>query len=115
MMKRNGCKTLSLAGAAMLMANLVITAANAQTQEPVAALSAELSAQMESAEKHGHASFFPRKNILALVTKSMWRILYHSDASTAVQMDALSRLKTRVSTPIQKEAVERMQVELELN
>lgn len=78
-------------------------------------LADELGAKMASEEEHGHASFFPRKNVLALVTKSMWEIIYHSDASTAVLLDVLAMLKNRVTTPIQKEAVDRMQVELSLN
>ena len=81
----------------------------------VAALATTLKTAMATAEQHATAAAFPRKNILAAVSRSMWETFYHTTYTSAQEAAAVDEVAAEADTPILKEAATRMKYELQLN
>ena len=82
---------------------------------PMKPLAEALGDAVRQGERVGTAAGFPRRSILNLALKSMWEILYRSDASLDDQRTALESLGKSDLPPIAREAVARMAAELTLN
>ena len=80
---------------------------------PAKALAQALADAATNGEKTGTAAGFPRRSVLNLVLKSMWEILYRSNASLADQQAVIASLTGL--PPVAAEAALRMQAELALN
>jgi len=105
-------------GIFMLAAAIVSpVAALAQAAESpkAAALASALRVNMAKAEQQAAAAAFPRKNILASVSRSMWETFYHGDYTSAEEAAAVDAVAADAATPILKEAATRMKYELQLN
>ena len=86
-----------------------------ETLPPMKPLTDALGDAVRQGEMAGTAAGFPRRNILNLALKSMWEILYRSDAPLDEQRAALASLGRNDLPPIAREAVARMNAELTLN